>query len=97
MSRPRPTERVRERIEKIGRGASKGTHAEQKTTGGVVCVSWEQQTHASRKILEGFAKARQGKARLRVEACQAMKRRQLTSSTASLTTVSTRITVCFIT
>ena len=30
---PRPTERVGERIEKIGRGASKGTHAEQKTTG----------------------------------------------------------------
>jgi hypothetical protein len=32
MSRPRPTERVGERIEKIERGASKGTHAEQKTT-----------------------------------------------------------------
>lgn len=32
MSRPRRSERVGERIEKIERGASKGTHAEQKTT-----------------------------------------------------------------
>lgn len=40
MSRPRPTERVGERTEKIERGASKGTHAEQKTTGvGSICYA----------------------------------------------------------
>jgi hypothetical protein len=57
MSRPQPTERARERIEKIERGASKGTHAEQKTTtrwGRVSYASVKVHTRASQKSLEGF-------------------------------------------
>ena len=61
MSRPRPIERVGERIEKIESGASKGTHAEQKTTAvgyHVLCVSRGMRKHANQKILEGQGSAK---------------------------------------
>lgn len=59
-SRPRPTERVGVRIEKIERGASKGTHAEQKTTWWGAMRQWRgtEQTMALTTKLRGSAKAR---------------------------------------
>lgn len=61
VSRPRPTERVGERIEKIERAASKGTHAEQKTTWWGAMRQWRgtQQTNALTTKLKA---ARQGEA-----------------------------------
>jgi hypothetical protein len=95
VSRPQPSERTRERIEKIERGASKGTHAEQKTTtrwGRVSYASVKMHKRASQKSLEGFVMLG-GRARV---PRPKMKRRQLASSALIINTmcVSTGITTC---